>query len=198
MSNENCELQENIRLRKKLLKLGIGFINAGPRGKKGDKGEKGDKGDTGPKGDQGIPGPVIPSSNEGIFFTGYIDTEESESMTLEDAWLIPNPTEYFILKQREVVVNPGVYEISFSGFIEGVDATHGADLYLKNNNGEALKDLTFHLPAGNISEMHFSKTILFRFDDQTSLIAETSITGDRNTSLVKIEDVTLFLKKIHE
>lgn len=46
--------------------------------------------------------------------------------------------------------------------------------------------------------MYFSKTILFRFDEDTILEVMTSVSGEENTSNVAIKDVTLLIKKIHE
>ena len=46
--------------------------------------------------------------------------------------------------------------------------------------------------------MSFAKTILFRFEEETTLDVTANITGDLNTSNVNISDVTLLIKKIHE
>lgn len=46
--------------------------------------------------------------------------------------------------------------------------------------------------------MYFSKNILFRFKDDTTLEVMTNLTGDINTSNIELKDVTLLMKKIHE
>lgn len=130
---------------------------------------------------QDLIGPTWPqgetpsSSTEGIFFASYNDTNDIE-----------------------VEVVPGIYEIDLSGYIDGVDNTHGGSFYLVDSTGSAIKDLTFELPLGDISKMYFSKNIIFRFKDDTILGVMTNLTGDINTSNVEVKDVTLLMKKIHE
>lgn len=216
-SKEYQELIENMKLRNKLICLG--FSNSctgskgeigptgpqGPRGEKGDtgltgpQGEKGDIGPTGPKGDNGPAGPIVSSSNEGVFFTSFDETDSSERISLHDTWIIPNPSEFFsVLNDTDIEVQPGIYEINFSGFIDKVDDTHGATFYLQTSNGSALRDLTFNLPMGSIRQMNFSQAIIFRFEEVTVLQVMTSISGDEGTSNVIVSDVNLIMKKIHE
>lgn len=159
----------------------------GPTGPQGERGEVGPKGDT----------PV--SSSEGIFFASYNDTNDVIAMILNDTWLVPEPSEYFIIPNNtEVEVSPGIYEINLSGIVSGVDTTHGGGFYLKDSTEAAIKDLTFELPMGNISEMYFGKAILFRFEEDTILEVMTNLTGDINTSNIVVKDVTLLMRKIHE
>ena len=135
------ELEENTKLRNKLLKLGFGCTLIGPTGPQGLQGPKGDQG---VQGQIGPTGPIAISSNEGLLFSSFIDTSTSEKMSINDSWLIPNESEYFsILNDTEIEVQPGIYEITFSGLIEQADDTHGATFYLQNSEGSALKDLTF-------------------------------------------------------
>ena len=139
------------------------------------------------------------SSTEGIFFASYNDTNDIEAMIINETWLVPESSEYFIVPNNtEVEVVPGIYEIDLSGYIDGVDNTHGGSFYLVDSTGAAVKDLTFELPLGDISKMYFSKNILFRFEDDTILEVMTNLTGDINTSNVEVKDVTLLMKKIHE
>ena len=120
-------------------------------------------------------------------------------MVISDTWLIPEFSEYFIIPNNtEVEVVPGIYEIDLSGYIDGVDNTHGGSFYLVDSTGAAIKDLNFELLEGDISRMYFSKNILFRFEEDTILEVMTNLTGDINTSNVGIKDVTLLMKKIHE
>lgn len=118
---------------------------------------------------------------------------------LADSWILPNHSEYFIpIDEYEVEVQPGVYEMSFSGLITGVDETHGAEFYLADENNSAIKDLHFKLESGNEKQMSFSKHIVFRFEEVTNLHVEMNITGEENSSNIKILDVVLLLKKIKE
>lgn len=159
----------------------------GPMGPMGPKGDKGDKGDT----------PI--SSSEGVFFASYDDTNGVISMVLNDTWLVPEVSEYFvILSNTDVEVAAGIYEINLSGQVSGVDDTHGGGFYLADSTGAAIKDLTFELSMGNMNEMYFGKAILFRFEKDTILEVMTSLTGDINTSKVMIKNVTLLMRKIHE
>lgn len=168
----------------------------GPQGPIGPQGPQGLIGPTGPQGERGET-PV--SSSEGIFFASYNDTNDIEAMIINETWLVPEPSEYFIVPNNtEVEVVPGIYEIDLSGYIDGVDNTHGGSFYLVDSTGSAVKDLTFELLEGNISKMYFSKSILFRFEDDTILEVMTNLTGDINTSNVEIKDVTLLMRKIHE
>ena len=165
----------------------------GPQGLIGPTGPQGERGETGPKGDTPI------SSSEGVFFASYNDTNDIEAMVISDTWLIPDFSEYFIIPNNtEVEVVPGIYEIDLSGYIDGVDNTHGGSFYLVDSTGAAIKDLNFELLEGDISRMYFSKNILFRFEEDTILEVMTNLTGDINTSNVGIKDVTLLMKKIHE
>lgn len=184
--DEYCELEE---LRKKLLKLGIGYSVIGKKGDKGEKGEKGDKGE---------PGPVIASSTEGIFFTTFKDSTSSDQLKFDIPWLVPNPTSHFILNENAIEVEPGIYEITFSGLISNVDSTHGGTFFLQTVEGSEIKGLSFQLDAGNIPQMYFSRTILFRFEENTELEVMGYIIGDADTSNVKFTDINLYVKKIHE
>ena len=80
------ELIEKLKLRNKILNLGICNSIIGPAGPKGDigpTGPKGDSGDIGPKGDPGDIGPTGPiaiSSTEGLFFTNFLETNTSGEM----------------------------------------------------------------------------------------------------------------------
>ena len=168
----------------------------GPRGPKGEKGEKGDQGDIGP---EGMAGPIVASSNQGIFYTNFLDTEETNSMTFENPWFIPNEPEFFRkIDDTSVEVKPGVYQIMISGLIKDADDTHGAEVYLEDENGSAFKDLTFKLDIGKANQMYFTRTIFFRFENTTTLKVTTNILGDIVTSNITISDVNLALIKIHE
>lgn len=189
-TKKHCNLEENMKIRNKLLNLGIGYTTVGPKGEKGEQGPKGEKGD---------PGNPTPSSNEGMIFASFQDTQQTETMTVEDTWIVPSTTEYFKIKnQNEIEIVPGIYEITFSGHIKEVDATHEAELYIKTEEGSSIKDLHYKLEAGNLTQMQFSQSILFRFEKTTTLQVETNLTGDLTTSNIKIENTTLIIKKIHE
>lgn len=193
------ELEENARLRNKLLKLGFGCTLIGPTGPTGPQGLQGPKGDQGAQGPIGPTGPIAISSNEGLLFSSFIDTSTSEKMSINDSWLIQNESEYFsILNDTEIEVQPGIYEITFSGLIEQADDTHGATFYLQNSEGSALKDLTFKLEPNSGKQMSFSQNIVFRFEKLTVLEVGADILGDSGTSNVVITGVNLTIKKIHE
>lgn len=120
-------------------------------------------------------------------------------MLIDTPWLIPNSSPYFSLPSTsEIEVQPGIYEITLSGLIEEADDTHGAEVYLMDDKGSAIKGLSFRLPPGNTRQMHFSQTIVFRFEDTTILQSTVSILGDHGTSNVNVAEVNLLIKKIHE
>ena len=196
------EIEKNLELRKKIRKLGVCSTIVGPTGPQGEKGEKGEVGPIGPqgeKGDIGPAGPIIPSITEGLLFLGFSDTDAKKEIEIQDTWIIPNQSSYFeILDNSKILVNPGIYEINMSGLIDNVDDTHGATIYLKDDSGAAIKDLTFELSIGNLKKMHFSQDILFRFEKATTLKVETSILGDEGTSNIVISNTNLLMKKIHE
>lgn len=200
MSNDKYqELEENLRLRNKLLKIGIGCPIIGPTGPTGPQGIQGPEGIQGTTGPTGPTGPIAISSNEGLFFTSFLDTRIQGEMLIDTPWLIPNPSSYFSLPSTsEIEVQPGIYEITLSGLIEEADDTHGAEVYLMDDKGSAIKGLSFRLPAGNTRQMHFSQTIVFRFEDTTILQSMVSILGEHDTSNVNIAEVNLLIKKIHE
>ena len=114
-------------------------------------------------------------------------------MNLEDTWFIPSVSPYFSLpSENQIEVQPGIYEITFSGLIEKADDTHGATFYIKTGEGAALKDTVFKLEAGDGKQMSFSQTILFRFEDAT-----VDILGEEDTSNVVVSSVNLIMKKIY-
>ena len=190
------ELEKNLKLRNKLLKLGIGCVVKGPKGDIGPTGPQGEIGATGPTGPAGE---ISSSSNEGLFFTSFSDTKNSDKMVFEDSWFIPSESKYFnILNDTDIEVQPGIYEITFSGLVNDSDDTHGATFYLQNSEGSALKDLTFELPVGNGKQMNFSQTIIFRFEKVTVLEVYADILGDAGTSNITVSSVNLLMKKIHE
>lgn len=124
----------------------------------------------------------IRNVTEGIFFASYNDTNDIEAMIINETWLAPEPSEYFIVPNNtEVEVVPGIYEIDLSGYIDGVDNTHGGSFYLVDSTGSVIKDLTFEL-----------------LEDDSIFEVMTNLTGDINTSNVEVKDVTLLMKKIHE
>lgn len=199
----NCqkyqELEERLKLRNELLKLGIGYSCIGPTGPQGEKGEQGLKGDKGDKGEIGPAGQALPSTNEGLMSTGFEEVDTSGIMVHQNLWLIPNPSAYFnLIDDSNIEVLPGIYEITFSGLIKGVDDTHGGTFYLQTSEGDAIRDLTFELLATEGKQMHFSQSIIFRFEELTILQAVAQIDGDENSSNVVITDVNLLMKKIHE
>lgn len=218
MTSQRIEqLKENLKIRNKLLSIGIGCPITGPTGPRGEmgstgptgpiglqgpmgpQGKQGNIGPTGPQGEIGPTGPIASSSNEGLFSAGFIDTQETGDMVFQDPWFIPNQSSYFkLIGDKELEVQPGIYEITFSGLIEDADTTHGATLYLQTDEGSAIKDLTFNLPIDSGKQMHFSQTIIFRFEKVTILKASSSILGDTGTSSVTISDVNLLIKKVHE
>ena len=221
------KLEENLKLRKKLLSLGICSFVVGPtgptgpsggatgptgpqgiQGLKGDKGDigptgpqglKGDKGDTGLVGPQGEPGPIISSTNEGMLFANFAETKANGPMLFENSWLVPSDSLYFnILNNNEIQIQPGIYEITLSSFLDVSDVDHGAEVYLKTMDGSAIKDLDYKLPIGSTMPMNFSQNILFRFEDVTILGVEVNLLGEEETSNVVVSNTNLLIKKIHE
>ena len=167
-----------MELKRKLFSIGI-CPSMGPRGLKGD---------VGPTGPQGIPCEIPVSSYEGLAFASFINAKSINNMEFENTWLVPNASPYFtLLNNSKIELIPGIYEISFSGRIEGGDNTHDGTFYLQTSEGSALKDLTFTLPIDSLEMMHFSQTILFRFDKDTVLQVPVDILGDLNTSNVEIK-----------
>ena len=137
MTSQKIEqLKENLKIRNKLLSIGIGCPITGPTGPRGEmgptgpiglqgpmgpQGKQGNIGPTGPQGEIGPTGPIASSSNEGLFSAGFIDTQETGDMVFQDSWFIPNQSSYFkLLGDKELEVQPGIYEITFSGLIFSV------------------------------------------------------------------------------
>ncbi len=148
---------------------------------------------------QGSIGPARPSSTQAIFFTDTVDVKTSGEVTFDNRWLIPGEQESFeVIDNSKVKLEEGIYEIVMSGHIGEVDDTHGGEVYLQDDNGSSIKDLTFKLPAGNDKQIYFSKDIIFRFEVPTILQIIVNITGDVQSSKVVISDVSLLLKKINE
>ena len=145
MSCQNFEeIKKNLELSKKIRKLGIYSVvigptcMIGPRGKIGPTGAQGIQGETGPTGPSGTT-PL--SSNEGIVHASFLENEDTGVMEFENAWFVPNPSEYFkLLDNSHIEVEPGIYKISFSCYITGVDADHGIEVYLMDDTGAAIQE----------------------------------------------------------
>ena len=155
------------------------------------KGEKGDVGEIGPE------GPITEGSTEEILFVSFAETNISGLMNIQDKYLIPQDAKYFnIVGKNDINLTHGIYEIAFSGAIEEVDNMHGGIFYVKDNTGKVVMDLSFKLPGGVISQMHFSQNILIKFDTDVTLQVMAGIIGDVESSKVVINDVNLLLKKL--
>lgn len=155
------------------------------------KGEKGDVGEIGPE------GPIREGSTEEILFVSFAETNISGLMNIQDKYLIPQNAKYFNTSgNTEIKLTQGVYEIAFSGAIEEVDNMHGGIFYVKDDTGKVVMDLSFKLPGGVISQMHFSQNVLIKFDTDVTLQVMAGIIGDAESSKVVINDVNLLLKKL--
>lgn len=120
-------------------------------------------------------------------------------MIYDNVWRIPNDTEIFnIIDESKVKVIPRIYEISISGLVTGIDDNNSAEIYLLTDKSAAIKDLNFKFPKNSGSQGYFSKTTLFRFEEETYLEINTNIISDLQTSTITISEVNLLLKKIHE
>lgn len=180
----------------------------GPQGEIGPTGATGPTGPTGAQGAQGIQGETGPtgpsgttplSSNEGIVHASFLENEDTGVMEFDNTWFVPNPSEYFkLLDNSHIEVEPGIYKISFSCYITGVDADHGIEVYLMDDTGAAIKDFDYKLEQGTLSQMNYSRVILFRFEKTTILSVSVVLIGDKGTSNVKVSDTNLVLEKIHE
>lgn len=207
MSCQNFEeIKKNLELSKNLRKLGICSVVIGPTGPTGPTGPSGSgagaTGPTGPTGPTGATGPsgTAPlSSNEGTVHASFLETEDTGVMEFDNTWLVPNPSEYFkLLDNSQIEVEPGIYKISFSSYMTGVDADHGIEVYLKDDTGAAIKDFDYKLEQGTLSQMNYSRVVLFRFEKTTVLSVSVVLLGDKGTSNVKVSDTNLVLEKIHE
>lgn len=54
-------------------------------------------------------------------FASFLDTNTSNKMNIDNTWLIPNISPYFSIKENEIEILPGIYEINFSGTINEAD-----------------------------------------------------------------------------
>lgn len=155
------------------------------------KGEKGDAGEIGPE------GPITEGSTEEILFVSFAETNISGLMNIQDKYLIPQNAKYFNTSgNTDIKLTQGVYEIAFSGAIEEVDNMHGGIFYVKDDTGKVVMDLSFKIPGGVISQMHFSQNVLIKFDTDVTLQVMAGIIGDAESSKVVINDVNLLLKKL--
>lgn len=127
----------------------------------------GSTGPIGPVGPTGPSGSIPVSSTEELFFTSYEDTNKSNEMLFKDSWLIPNHSISFTLvSDSEVEVQPGIYEIAFSGLIEKADGTHGAGFYLQDKDGAAIKDFSYELPIGSGNQLQNWQTNLMFLEEE--------------------------------
>ena len=165
--------------------------SAGAQGPQGIQGIQGDKGETGPTGPMAIP------SNEALLFASFAETNYSRLMAIQNQDIIPATSNIFNIDKEKIVIQPGTYEITLAGSIEKVDDSHGGIFYLMKNTGAVVMDLSFHLLAGSTTQMHFSQTVIYTFDTETTVQVQAGITGQQDTSNVRISDVNLLMKKIY-
>ena len=118
-------------------------------------------------------------------------------MTIQNQDIIPATSNIFNTDKEKIVIQPGTYEITLAGSIEKVDDSHGGIFYLMKNTGVVVMDLSFHLLAGLTTQMHFSQTVIYTFDTETTVQVQAGITGQQDTSNVRISDVNLLMKKIY-
>lgn len=191
MNNLCDKILEKQKLRKDMMDLGLICTIMGPTGPMGPMGPQGIQGE---KGDQG---PSFPASIESMFYTSYEDTKLEGELTIASPWLIPNPSDYFeVINDNEVLVKPGIYEITLSGLISGADNAHGGHFYLQDENGSEFRALSFSFPQSNGTYHHFYQTTLLRFEDDTKLSVNTIILGGTAASNVEFSNVNLMIKKI--
>jgi hypothetical protein len=75
-----------------------------------------------------------------MFYTSFVDTKAEWLLTTSSPWLIPNLSNYFeVVNENEVLVKPGIYEITLSGLISNADNTHRGHFYLQDENGSKIK-----------------------------------------------------------
>ena len=72
------------------------------------------------------------------------------------------------------------------------------EVYLMDDTGAAIKDFDYKLEQGTLSQMNYSRVVLFRFEKTTVLSVSVVLNGDKGTSNVKVSDTNLVLEKIHE
>ena len=65
-------------------------------------------------------------------------------MIFNNTWLILSVSDIFtIIYENKVEVVPGIYEISMSGLITGLDNDNSSEIYPLTDKGSAIKDLSF-------------------------------------------------------
>lgn len=64
------------------------------------------------------------------------------------------------------------------------------------NTSTIVMDLSFQFLAELTTQMHFSQTIIYTFDTETTLQVQAGITGLQDTSNVRVSDVNLLIKNI--
>lgn len=186
------QIKEKQKLRNNLLDLGLICTLVGPTGPEGKMGEQG------PQGEKGEDAINFPSSVESMFYTSYMDTKEEGLLTISEPWLIPNPNDNFkILNEHEILIKPGIYEITMASFISGADNTHGGIIYLQDENKTSIKDLYFKLEQDEGKVMHFYQTSLLRIENDTKYSVFVSVLGDQLSSNVKFSNINLILKKLY-
>lgn len=186
------QIKEKQKLRNNLLDLGLICTLVGPTGPEGRMGKQG------PQGEKGEDAINFPSSVESMFYTSYMDTKEDGLLTISEPWLIPNPNDNFeILNEHEILIKPGIYEITMASFISGADNNHGGIIYLQDENKTSIKDLYFKLEQEEGKVMHFYQTSLLRIENDTKYSVFVSVLGDQLSSNVKFSNINLILKKLY-
>lgn len=173
-----------------MIDLGLICTIMGPTGPAGAIGPQWIQGKTGLKVDLGPEGPSFPASVEAMFYTSFVDTKEEGLLTISSPWLIPNPSDYFeVVNENEVLVKPGIYEITLSGLISGADNAHGGHFYLQDENGSEFRALSFCFHQSNDKYAWFYQTTLLRFEENAKLSVNTIILGGASASNVEFSNV---------
>lgn len=172
-----------------------------PRGKDGKKGEiglQGPKGEKGDKGEVGPPGPQGDSIYNAMTFASYYPSAVSGVIPIQRNYIVPEGSNIFKnLDGSTLEINEeGVYELTICGNIEGVSKTNGATVSIINPETlNIIENLNFNIQAGEISNMHFYKTVANRFEKNTKLQVRAEISGDEETSQVEFFDINIIIKK---
>lgn len=172
---------ENQKLKNRLKEAGI-FPLIGPTGPKGEIGP------TGPKGENSL-------SYEGILSGFYNDEYGEETLSFLDKKVFPKDTDIFTTNDTDINIKKGIYEVTLSGIITGVDEDNGGIFYLYNaTNDTIINGLHFLLSASNVKEMYFSGTTVVELSEPSVFQVKTEVSGGK-VQKVKFNDINILIKK---
>ncbi len=145
----------------------------------------------------GTTGPTGPTAEPNICFISYMNKKNIQGdLDIEKNKIYPTNSSNYTIIGQEVQMGPGLYEITYSGYLKKPGTTGQAVLHLLAITSSAtttLPDMDIEL-LGDNQYTYFSSTGVFEFDQTINLCVSL---GFYNTPTVETDHVNVLIKKLN-